>query len=140
MNKNRLIYYGILSILIFVSIFLVFYFGSYLREYQARTFNSKPVIYIYPLMYIFIGILIGIEYWYKQRKIKGKWMIRRERLIFLGIPSFIMTFHLVLLFDVFNKPFLPANLHHLLSDNRSYFVGGILLGFILITSFKKTEA
>jgi hypothetical protein len=140
MNKNRLIFYGILSILIYASLLLVFYLASYLREYQAITYNAKPAFYIYPVMYIFIGILLGIEHWDKQRKIKGKWMIRRERLIFLGIPAVVMAFQHILIYEVFKQSFLPYFIHHLLNDNRSYFIGGILLGYILITSFKKTEA
>jgi hypothetical protein len=106
---------------------------------QTTTFNAKPAIYIYPLIYIFIGMLIGIEYWYKQRKVTGKWMIRGERLILLGIPAFIMIFHYILMFEVFKQPYLPRIIHHLLSDNRSYIVGGIFLGYVLITSFKKQK-
>lgn len=138
-GRKQLIYYGLLSLIIFSSILLLFYFSTLIQEYQARTYRSRGAIYFYPLMSMFMGTLLGIEYWYNQRKRLGKWRLRIERLIFLGVPSFFLTFYYLLIFEIFKHRILPESLHTILVNNRPYVVGGIFLGYILITSFKKEK-
>jgi hypothetical protein len=136
-EKKKLINYCILSLILISSMLLFFYFFTLIQEYQARTYKATVAIYFYPLMYMFMGSLLGIEYWYNQRKREGKWKLRIERLIILGVPSSFFTFYTILIFEVFKQPILFETLHSLLSSSRPYVVGGIFLGYILITSFKK---
>lgn len=120
---------------IFFGNLLIYTFRNYVRESITVTFQQpEPWIYYVDLLfYGFFGILLGLEYFLKERAKAGKWKINRSKLFIIGLPSFI-CFSIVPIITIFKLPvdifmFVATDLHGILFK--------ILFGYILITSFYK---
>ncbi|WP_078554129.1 hypothetical protein [Bacillus alkalicellulosilyticus] len=128
--------YALFSFILVVVVFLYFWVRDSILAYQSMTFRVWPSLFILPLMTILLGTLLAGEHWYQEKKEEGKWKIRRVRLLLVGVPIIMLTFShtLFLEFDLLS---LPSPLYMLLVSNSAYLVGGIFLGYFIVTSFKK---
>lgn len=108
---------------------------SMLRIWTGRTFQPIPGFIGSYVIFIFIGILIGLEHFVIQCRKQGKWSINITKLLILGIPSFIFAFYLALAFT-FIIP-IPSFIYNniLFSD-----VSALIFGYTFVTSFNKKQS
>lgn len=140
--KKNLIY----GLIVFSSFIVISYLSviyehwlqnnHYINRYMMG--KTRLILYVltFPFFYILIGIIIGIEKLIWEFKKVGKWKIDKGRLIFLGIPSFYLTFYAFIYFylQIFS---LPSNISIFLTSDGFNQIAGIIFGYFFITSFYK---
>lgn len=101
------------------------------RIYQ-ETFKIYPWHVFAILMYMLIGIYLGILNFIKVLNKKGKWRINFNKLLFIGLPMLYITFYH---YFPFSYP-IPSLLIH---TNTLFRFGIIIFGYILIDSLYKND-
>lgn len=133
-KKNLL--HGVIIIGSFLS--LVYLSSIFLSNFLRGKFEivSELSLIIYYLFFIMIGFFIGIEIFIKEHKKEGKWKVEIGRILFLVLPLTYLTFYVYI---YFNFPFLslPKSISLILMDQHASQISGIILGYFLITSFRK---
>jgi len=106
-----------------------------LKIWVGRTFRPIPGFIGSSLIFVFIGILIGLDHFAIQYRRQGKWSVNITRLIILGIPSAIFAFYLALAFT-FVIP-IPSFIYncYLFSE-----VSALIFGYTIVTSFYKNQS
>ncbi|HEY8908860.1 MAG TPA: hypothetical protein VIM51_01060 [Desulfosporosinus sp.] len=108
---------------------------SMLKIWAGRTFRPVPWFIGSSFIFIFIGILMGLEDFVIQYNRQGKWSVNITKLIILGIPSAVFAFYLVLAFT-FVIP-IPSFIYngYLFSE-----VSALIFGYTIVTSFNKKQS
>lgn len=133
-----LIYIVLISFLIFVRSYVGNLFTAYFkREFQYNYFY----VVITTLLGVCIGVLLGIEHFIKERRNEGTWNINMPKLILVGLPSLYLSLTNILIYskiDFFHTLAYP--LLYLLKLGSSYVIlFQLILGFVVITSFNKSD-
>ncbi|SDH31012.1 hypothetical protein [Desulfosporosinus hippei] len=106
-----------------------------IKVWVGRNYTPIPGFIGSSVIYILLGLLLGLEHLVKEFRKDGNWSVNIIRLIIMGVPSGVFAFYLVLIYT------LPIRLPSFLSYNNLFFqVSGIICGYTLITSFYKKEA
>lgn len=109
-----------------------------LKTHVERTFDYLPAMVISLLIFIVLGLLLGLERFVLETKREGNWRINLPKAIFLGIPSLYFSF------GTFIYCFCPI----ISSYPIQYFMVSridcmpffqIILGYTICTSFIKVK-
>ncbi|OEH93741.1 hypothetical protein, partial [Bacillus solimangrovi] len=104
------------------------------KEMYNDTFQLFPNMYFAVLLYLPLGIYLGIPSLYKKIKRDGKWKINHSLLVFVTLPMVIIAFFYPLIFSLplpshFKIPKLFIGAHDELR------LGMVVAGYSLIKSF-----
>lgn len=129
--------------IIFYLLFVAVFYGTFtytqwfFRQMQLEAVTNWQLLVPYlkaTLINIVPGILLGLEQLLTVIHRKGCWRLDWVRLIFLGIPALYLNF--VIVIGTFtNGLFIPQILYLMGSDTLVF--GGTILGYVVVTSFKK---
>jgi hypothetical protein len=130
-NKNWLKYF-IFSFTVFTLTFIGKYALDLLEKLQQKLY--KPLYLQYNLITFafcsLIGVAIGMEYFLKEKKAKGRWKVNIPKLVLMGLPSLCFSFNI--------NGILGRPLEFLLnSDLNLMIVFQVIFGYVIITSFYK---
>ncbi len=130
--------------LLYLSIFIVFsLLSSFLMSnptnYLKQTTNEHfTILLISTLVKIIFGILLALEFFLKQKKLRGPWKIDKFKVLFLVLPSLILSIYPLLYISSIS--FLPKYLEEFILNNTNSTITSffsIILGHSLMTSFYK---
>lgn len=143
MKNNLWLRYGVYIILMVGLIYLNEYIIKQTMMYTRENFRFNYFLVIMTMLIkICIGLLLGIEYLFKELRKNGVWKINYPKVVFMIIPS--LYFSLTYLFmDNVENPLQRLFTYPLSSflKNGTNFVSifQIIIGYFLITSFYKKD-
>jgi uncharacterized transporter YbjL len=126
------------AIFLFVAIVCLVIIYSYFIAYQHASGNSVFLsVGLLVIDFLFGGIL-GWERFSKESNRPGKWLINLPRLVLIGLPSLVCS-NVLLLHDA-DIPVISGMIPGFLTQNSIFAsFSQILFGYILLTSFYKTD-
>ena len=130
--KAGLIY----SIVMFLTLFSIANKALLIEDSHKITFFTTYLFI--PLFGIIFGCLLGVEHLLEQYRLQGKWKIKVWKVIFIGIPSLILSFYTSIYFIPLN--ILPKFIESIiLSENKQIIstFSAVLLGYTALTSVYK---
>ncbi|WP_026691669.1 hypothetical protein [Alteribacter aurantiacus] len=134
--KKSMLYFALA--LTFIAMFFV---GERLTEQMyeqmARSFEIMPYALLIPLTGLPLGLILGAQGLIKEFKMQGRWLISWEKLIFFGLPFLYMMLYPVLAFS--GNIFAFSALSMTLLNSHSAVIGGMVFGYVIVTSFYKRE-
>jgi len=81
------------SVGFFITIFIVLHVQRLLKEQVAETYNLIPFLIYTPLLYIIIGILLGLPTLLKENGKRGRWSFHLEKMLFVGVPALYIALY-----------------------------------------------
>jgi ABC-type arginine transport system permease subunit len=127
------------AVLLFGYTFLALpYLNLMLLQYNSIHFTPWILVSTYPFIYMFLGILLGLDHLIGQVQHKdGRWSADATRLIILGLPALYFSCYLLMYFGNIRVLFFRSLLFQ--HDVQQFFnIAAVIFGYILITSFHKT--
>ncbi|WP_218780453.1 hypothetical protein [Bacillus sp. EAC] len=107
-----------------------------LKQHTAETYNFIPMIIYAPLLYIIIGILLGLPTILKENSKSGRWAFKLEKLVFVGVPALYIALY-PLIYAKARILMLPNYISTVLLSSEIYLVAALIFGYILITVLEK---
>ena len=107
-----------------------------LKEHSAETYNFISYIIYVPLLYIIIGIFLGLPTLIKENSKNGRWSFKLEKLIFVGLPAIYIALY-PLIYAKAHILMLPNYISTVLLSSEIYFIAALIFGYILITALEK---
>ncbi|MDM5185900.1 hypothetical protein QUF99_00050 [Bacillus sp. DX4.1] len=135
---KRAIGYFLYSVVFFTSLFIVIRTSSLLKEHGATTYNRFPYLICTPLLYIAIGILLGLPTFLKENRKVGRWSFQIEKLIFVGIPALYTAFYPLLYFST-GILILPSYIDFLIMSTDMYLIAALVFGHVFIIAVEKNS-
>lgn len=131
--------YGIYLLFLTVYIIVCFQVKARLFDQQQKTHNLTSFVLWNIIVFTLFGMILGLDYIFKEFKKEGSWKINWSKLILLGLPSAYLT--LCLLALVYNFDFIvPQFIYNLLMPNLFITEAiDVLLGNTIISSFYKVK-
>lgn len=126
-------------------LFLIVYFSGILQmvmrlySQQMKTYNPLPYILWNTVAFILLGVILGVDYIFKEIKKEGTWKINWSKIILIGLPSaYLVACLLALWFNI--NIIVPPFIYNLLKTNISVSEAiDVLLGYTIISSFYKVK-
>lgn len=134
--KTKVLYYSLYSILIFSTLLFSSYVDIKFKQIATESFSLFPWTFYRLLLFIPIGLLLGVPHLIKEKQKGGRWGFNYLKLIFIGLPALYFTLYFIFHF-YFQFLRIPSHLGYLLTEVSTYKTAGVILGFILITSLYK---
>ncbi|XRG80762.1 hypothetical protein V5E38_10860 [Rossellomorea sp. GAMAL-10_SWC] len=128
--------YFLYSVGFFITIFIVLQLQRLLKQHAAETYNFIPMIIYAPLLYIIIGILLGLPTILKENSKSGRWAFKLEKLVFVGVPALYFALY-PLIYAKARILMLPNYIGTVLLSSEIYLVAALIFGYILITVLEK---
>ncbi|EQF26276.1 putative membrane protein [Clostridioides difficile CD160] len=137
--KKALRYFLFLIILLLMYFLAVkLNFDYYQQIHTSFTQDFKKFVFINLISSGGIGLLLGVELFINEYKKSGNWYLDIPRLVIICIPSFFLALMpmLIFIFPVGNIPIIGS---FIMLDRipLNITIFNILLGYFLITSFRK---
>ena len=113
-----------------------------LDKESKATFNAMPLLIWSSVLFIGLGLLLGIERFLLEIKKEGKLRVNLPKIIFLGLPSLYFSLGLFLAYSpiiFFRQTFTYPILRLLLIKSDFLAIFQIIFGYILITSIIKVK-
>lgn len=136
--ERKIIGYITMLLIITLLFFGVSVADHYVTAYQTNNMGENKNIVIFQfIVYSFAGMIFGFEKIMSEMKKSGHWKINLPRIIFIGLPSFLMGMIFVLYvftsirLQILTLSFVDSRLF--ISFMQMFF------GYILVTSFYKSE-
>lgn len=115
-------------------------------EQASKMFNSFPFMVWSTVIFIILGILLGLEHLMLEMKKEGQWNFNLPKVILLGIP----LFYLAMSYFIYYFPTSSVIIQEILSYPVAFILRSrmsqtymaifqIMLGHIIITSFYKSQ-
>lgn len=129
-------------VIIFVLMYLKAYITSLLIEEEQRTFKIFPYHFLIPLIFnAAIGVVLGLDHFFKELKTNETWKINLPQLVFMGLPSLYFSISIILAFssDELSRSilFFPARIL-IFRDNATFItIFQLILGYAIISCFYK---
>jgi len=136
--ERKIIGYITMLLIITLLFFGVSVADHYVTAYQTNNMGeTKNIIIFQFIVYSFAGMIFGFEKIMSEMKKSGHWKINLPRIIFIGLPSFLMGMIFVLY--VFTS--IRLQILTLSFVNSGLFISfmQMFFGYILVTSFYKSE-
>lgn len=105
-----------------------------IRVWIGRHYRPLPGMAGYSLICIVIGLLLGLEHFFKEFRKEGRWTVNLIRLVIMGIPSGISAFYFVL--SVVLSLRIPS---FMMYSTLFYEFSGLIFGYTIMTSFYKKQ-
>ncbi|MDD7794145.1 hypothetical protein [Clostridium sp. 'White wine YQ'] len=140
-NKNWLMYFIYALIFACYILFSSKMIISLDKESKA-TFNIMPVLIWSSVLFIGLGLLLGVERFLLEIKKEGRIRVNLPKIIFLGLPSLYFSLGLFLAYSpimFFRQTFTYPILRLLLIKSDFLAIFQIIFGYVLITSFVKVK-
>ncbi|PGZ90926.1 hypothetical protein [Bacillus sp. AFS029533] len=128
--------YFLYSVGFFITIFIVLQLQQLLKQHTAETYNFIPMIIYAPLLYIIIGIILGLPTILKENSKSGRWAFKLEKLVFVGVPALYIALY-PLIYAKARILMLPNYISTVLLSSEIYLVAALIFGYILITVLEK---
>lgn len=145
MKNNILRFFGYLAYTIFIGyVYLqgIKYAGNLEKIVATQTFNPFPLLVFKMIFPIVLGILMALPHLFKLWATKVAWRYDWVKFISIGIPTFFVT---ILPLAYFYPPGLGRYLYllfgqiiHSLLIPQTF--GGIVFGYVLLSSFNKRNS
>ncbi len=132
MNKTK---YLIFAIVIVSYIIIAQYILNVLHRNAAATFEPLWYILVSYVVYLILGVIIGIEHIINNWKKKSPWRFHFGKLLFVGIPLVILILYIPLYHWCYQWFRLP--IPGVLGLNRFNNIAIVILGYIISTCFYK---
>ncbi|MEE6452638.1 hypothetical protein RAH41_18905 [Gottfriedia acidiceleris] len=129
--------YFLYSVVFFITIFIVLQLHRLLKQHTAETYNFIPMIIYAPLLYIIIGILLGLPTILKENSKSGRWAFKLEKLVFVGVPALYIALYPLIYAKARILMLLPNYISTVLLSSEIYLVAALIFGYILITVLEK---
>ena len=110
----------------------------YVTAYQTNNMGeTKNIVIIQFIVYSFAGMIFGFEKIMSEMKKSGHWKINLPRIIFIGLPSFLMG----MIFVLYVSSLIRLQILTLSFVDSRLFISfmQMFFGYILVTSFYKSE-
>ncbi|WHH56947.1 hypothetical protein [Petroclostridium sp. X23] len=137
--------------LIYILIILCYLIGSswilgVQKEQASKMFDPFPFMVWSTVIFIMLGILLGLEHLLLEIKKEGQWELNLPKIILLGIPLFYLAMSYFIYYfptsSVTVQEILSYPIRFILCSRMSQTYMGIfqvMLGYIIITSFYKMQ-
>jgi predicted neutral ceramidase superfamily lipid hydrolase len=140
-NTNKWLI-GLLKAVVGIGVILCFsILYSHMQIRAQQTGKIFSTYYVLFLINFIFGLLLGLEHLIQQLSKKGKWSFNLPRILFIGILSLILAFYMPIYYTY--VPILIAITNHLpqmlVQSTVCESMAQILLGYILITNFTKSD-
>ncbi|QAA33409.1 hypothetical protein C1I91_18140 [Clostridium manihotivorum] len=112
------------------------------NKQKEATFQILPSMLLVTLVFIGLGVLLGIERLAAERKKNGIWKINLPKLIFLGIPSLYFSLGIFLYYSSisFVRDIIAYPLDYFFNNNVNILsLFQVILGYVIISSFTKVD-
>lgn len=110
-----------------------------------KTFDFHIFYFIEIIILLLFGFILGVEQFYNQWKKRGKWHADKVKILFLGLPAFVLVIwnlgpFLLMGFSVnISFPMLSYPLNILIYSKFSLYAATTVIGYVLATLFYKGE-
>lgn len=142
MKRNKWIFYSIYAAVLIGYIVISKMMLLFQTEQRAITYDFFPLMNWSAIIFILLGVLLGLEQLILEARKKGPWKINLPKIILLGIPS--LYFAIGLLIFIY-QPYLSNNILvypiQLFIQGEFYTLSIIqmIFGYVIVTSFDKVE-
>ncbi len=111
-----------------------------LREQSAATFEVLPFFLGITIIYIFLGVLLGLDKLLVEIKKEGNWRLNWPKFIFLGLPFLYLSLGVFIGYipiDFIQQTIIYPMIFVRTGDFLSVYQ--MILGYIVCTSFIKVQ-
>jgi len=131
--------YLVILLLFFVLIQVIENAYQETKSFFSGTFDYKWPFIVQIIGWLFVGLFLGGLNFVNEVQKEGNWKVNKEKLLILGIPSFlVLLLHGIALFGVtLPQPVVMFLLYTLATNLVKYFA--ILLGYVAVSSFTKQK-
>jgi hypothetical protein len=142
MGKNKWLSYFrymlvILCYFVFSNKILIFW-----DKQRQMTYNPFPSMLCSMIIFVVLGLLLGLETFLLETKKEGTWRVNLPKLILLGVPTLYFSLGIFIMYiplSFIQQP-LSYPLQFFLGDSTNFLsIFQVILGYIIITSFTKIE-
>ena len=111
------------------------------NKQNDMTFNGLPLMIWSTIIFIVLGLLLGLESFLLEMGKEGEWKINLPKVVFLGLPSlyFSMATFIYYYSPDFIKPLSFPSLFFIVNKTNFISIFKIILGYTIITSFVKVK-
>ena len=141
MRKNNYLSYFIYAVVCYI-IFSDKILENIIKQSQ-RTFIMLPYMLWSSIAFVILGLLLGLEKFWLERRKEGKWKVNLPKVLFLGIPSlyFSISIFITLCPIDFIRQILSYPISVLLKSDMNFEKAfQVVLGFTISTSFVKEKS
>ncbi|MGM9986453.1 MAG: hypothetical protein ACI35O_04405 [Bacillaceae bacterium] len=131
-------------LLLFFSIFIAVMTANYIFQIfdktLSETYKHSPIILLKDVLFIPVGVILGLPAFYYKKKQQGKWRFNLLHFLILGVPSLLLM--LYLMFYLFMPPYfnvLPSNISFAMLEIAPYPVFAVLFGYAIISNWNKVN-
>ena len=113
----------------------------FLNNQFKMTFKTLPLLLGSMIIFIVLGVLLGLERFILEKRKEGNWRINLPKVIFLGLPSLYFSVGTLIYFYcpiIFVQVTLCYQIRFFFEGNFIS-VFQIILGYIICTSFIKIK-
>ncbi|MDP4144952.1 MAG: hypothetical protein Q8936_10805 [Bacillota bacterium] len=143
MKKNKWLVYCGYAVLILGYIIVANKILAYQYNLMKNSFDLLPFIIWSIILYAVLGVLFGLEKLICEIRKDGSWKINLPKLIFLGIPSFLISLSILLLHYppiTFIQQAFFYPIKYLSGESTNFIsIVQVAFGYILCTSFFKVK-
>ncbi|WP_142288194.1 hypothetical protein [Bacillus sp. EAC] len=133
---NKLLKYISFAILLFGIYLCSFYVNFKSLTAGANQYDFSRYIWIASLIYIPIGLCLGVPRLMGEKKKSGSWKLNTFKLIFIGIPALYFSSYL-LIYAHLPSLQIEGVLGNALFQGKATSIASVILGYTIITSFYK---
>lgn len=144
MKKYNWIKYFVYTIILLSYIMWTNHLLIFLNEKSQITFNPIFLIGWSILIFVILGVLLGLEKWLVERKKRGVWKVNLPKIIMLGIPSLYFSLSIFIYYCPisFIRNTLSYPVSVFLTNSISYIfipIFQMILGYVIATSLYKID-
>ena len=141
-KKNNWILYLVYAVLLICFLSFSYVILGFLNRIARTTFNFLPFILVSTIIYIVLGLLLGLDKLLLEKKKEGKWRMNLPRAILLGIPLLYLSLGEIIFSYcpiLFNNQILGYPLQFFFGTINFFPIFQIILGYIMCTIFIKRK-
>jgi hypothetical protein len=130
-------WYLVNALLLFGTLLLMSYIDFRLQDIAKQDYRVWKWIMISQLLYIPVGFVLAFPYFIKNLRKSGVWKVDYKKILFFGIPAIYFTFYLT--FHFYSPLSAIGTPWFILSGIKLYKLGGMILGYVIVSSFFKNN-
>lgn len=136
-NLKRFVFYFLYSTFVIIVTLGGYKLIEHLRSQIIVDYNPEPFLIFAAFYPLVIGLVIGLPNIISRAREQGKWKCDWILILSIGIPSSYATFTRYLRFTPIGK-YIPF-MDYIIINDLLYNVGGVVLGYTILYSFKKIK-
>jgi nitrogen fixation/metabolism regulation signal transduction histidine kinase len=142
-RKNNWLSYFVYAVALICFIMLSDKILVYVTKQSERTFNTLPSVLWSSVIFVILGLLLGLEKFLLERRKQGTWKVNLPKVLFLGIPSLYFSIGIFISYCPidFIRKILAYQISFLLKSDMNFIKAfQVVLGFTISTSFVKEKS